>query len=633
MSIAEISQRHNKKINKIEKLKATRSYKEAWEALKEYAKSGYDSISKEDMDYFLKTFGIFDRPQAPGTFMLRVRIPAGRLTVEQALRLGELSQKYGNDAMDLTTRMQVQLRYLKIEDIPTVLEGLEEVGITTWQTGVDNFRNIVTDPLDGVSFDSIIDTMPIIEKMQNLWLKKDEYINVLPRKFNTSISGTMSNRCNLFAHDVCFALANKDGEYGFNLYLGGKVGAIAQRADIFVSVDEVMELYEAVIKAYLKYGFRDSRNKNRLHYLIKEAGMESFVEAIKEMAQREFRSSGETLVKIPRTEERDGKVRLKDGSFAIHMVVPSGIFHGTAMIEAAQIAQEYGNGRLNISTTQNLFIMGIDDSNLDRALLSKPYDRYRNISTPYFNQLVACAGSDLCPYGVIPNKSDAIEMSNELSRRVPLPPDASIRMHWSGCIKGCGVHELGDIGFVGCKVKVDGKSEGGVHIELGGKSTLSQHEAYRVLKNIPLSIATDYVEELAIAYKELRLKGESFEHFESRVLRRYSKDALGFLLHWNVKFAKPIAWKRLEIDSNWKRTDEINEIFMLGVEIYKNIGFKSPYQGIANYNPIELTPPTPLYKLNSSVDKEISSVIMKMIAPTDKRYQVFTEVMADLGIK
>ncbi len=632
MRLEAISAKHTK-INKIEKLKQTRTYKEAWEALQKYAKEGYDSISKEDMDYFLKTFGIFDRPSHPKTFMLRIRIPVGRLSTKQAIRLGELSRNFGSDAMDLTTRMQVQMRYLKIEDIPTVLEGLEEVGITSWQTGVDNFRNIVTDPFDGLAYDSIIETAPIISQMQEIWLKKDEYINVLPRKFNTSISGSMSNRCNLFAHDICFALANKDGEYGFNLYLGGKVGAIATRADIFVRPDEVLELYEAVIKTYIKYGFRDSRNKNRLHYLIKEAGVESFVEAVKEIAGRDFDDSGETLVKTPRTEEGSGKIRLKNGTWALHVVVPSGIFKGSSMIEAGEIAQKFGDGRVNITTTQNLFILGVPTENIEKVLSESLFDKYRNVSSPYFNQLVACAGSDLCPYGVIPNKSDAIEMSEALTKKVPLPNDASIRMHWSGCIKGCGVHELGDIGFVGCKVKVDGKSVGGVHIEVGGKSTFSQEEAYRLLKNIPLSKATDYVAQLAKAYKDLRVKRESFEHFESRVLRKYSKDGLAFILHWNVLYVNEKAWRELEIAQDWKPKEQSDEIFMIGLEIYKNLTNQNAYQGVYNYNPIESTPPTPLYKLNSSVEKELSDIVMKMIAPKDKRYEVWTEVLVELGIK
>ncbi len=629
MTLEKISARHSK-INKIEKLKQSRSYKEAWEALKRYAKEGYDSIAKEDKDFFLKCFGVFDRPATPGRFMMRIRIPAGRLSSNQAKVLGSLAKEFGEDYMDLTTRAQVQLRYLKIEDIPTVIEGLESVGITPWQTGVDNFRNIVADPLNGVSRDNLIDVTPHIEAMQSLWLKKEEWIATIPRKFNTSISGSITNRCNLFAHDCCFALALKDGEYGFNVYLGGKVGAIAQRADIFVSEEELLPFYEALIKTYRQYGFRDSRNKNRLHYLIKEAGMKALVEAIETMAGRSFQKGGETLIKTARTEEREGKIRLRDGSWALHMVVPSGIFSGTAMIEASELAQRYGSQALNISTTQNLYILGVDGDKIDEALSAKPYDRYSNRSSAYFNQMVACAGIDLCPFGVIPNKKDAIEMAKYLEEEVPLPKDAAIRMHWSACVKGCGVHELGDIGFIGCKAKEDGKTVYGVHIQLGGKSTQSQEEAYDILRSVPLSRARHYVAQLATAYKELRLDQESFEAFESRVLRRYGKGAIEFILRWNVEIAKPNAWEGIAFVESWKPKEEIDAIFTLGLEIYKKLCGKNAYQGTYAFDPIEQTPPTPLYKQNPAVSRELSDIVMKMIAPRSRRYEVFTEILVQM---
>ncbi len=630
MTLAEVTARHTK-LNKIEKLKQNRTYKEAWNALQEYAKKGYDAIAKEDMEYFLKCFGIFDRPATPGKFMMRIRIPGGRLNLEQAQVLGRMAKEYGSDYMDLTTRMQVQLRYLEIENIPYIIEELESVGITSWQTGADNFRNIVTDPLDGIAHDSIIETADLIERMQSLWLKKEEWVAALPRKFNTSIGGTMTNRCNLFAHDCCFALALKEGEYGFNVYLGGKVGAIAESADIFVTPEELPRFYESLAKTYRKFGFRDSRNKNRLHYLIKEAGMEALRGAIFEIAGREFQDAGETLVKQPRTEERDGRIRLKDGTFALHMVVPSGIFSGSAMIEAAMLTSEYGNGYLNISTTQNIYILGVEEEKVPDALTQKPYDRYHCISTPYFNQMVACAGIDLCPFGVIPNKSDAIEMAEYLGERVSLPADASIRMHWSACVKGCGVHELGDIGFLGCKAKEEGKTVYGVHIQLGGKSTSTQEEAYTILKSVPLTRAKLYVAELAEAYASLRRAKESFERFESRVFRNYTKGAIEFILRWNVEVAEPRGYKKLPFKAEWEKNIEHNEIFLLGLEIYRSITGQSAYQGIHLFNPIETTPARHISKIEPKVDKGIGDIVMKMIAPSPKRYEVFTEIIGALS--
>ncbi|BBG65274.1 ferredoxin-nitrite reductase [Hydrogenimonas sp.] len=635
MTLEAVAARHTK-LNKIEKLKQTRTYKDAWEALQRYSVDGYDSISKEDIDYFLKCFGIFDRPATPGKFMMRVRIPGGRLDKEQAEVLGRMAKEYGRDYMDLTTRMQVQLRYLEIENIPYIIKELESVGITSWQTGADNFRNIVSDPLDGLAFDSVIETAPLTAAMQELWLKKDEWVSALPRKFNTSISGTMTNRCNLFAHDCCFALAMKEGEYGFNVYLGGKVGAVAESADIFLRTDELLDFYEALMKTYRRFGFRDSRNKNRLHFLIKEAGMRAVTDAVKEIAGRNFEEAGETMVKQPRTDEREGRIRLRDGTFALHMVVPSGVFSGTAMIEAAGLASEFGNGKVNISTTQNLYILGVPEEKIPEALTKKPYDRYHCISTPYFNQVVACAGIDLCPFGVIPNKSDAVEMADYLGETVPLPADASIRMHWSACVKGCGVHELGDIGFVGCKAKERGETVYGVHIQIGGKSTASQEEAYTVMKSVPLSVAKYYVAELAEAYSSLRRPKESFERFESRVLRNYSKGAIEFTLRWNVEICRPNGYKKLSFDPRWQRVPEYNEIFLLGLEIYRSLTGQNAYQGIHQFNPVETTPARHICKLNPDLEKETGDIVMKMIAPSRNRYEVFTEItkaLASIGGK
>lgn len=621
--------RHGKR-SKIELMKERRSYKEAWDSLRKYAKEGYDSIEKDDLDFFLKCFGIYDRPATPGKFMMRIRIRGGRLDSEQARTLGRLSMEYGGDHMDLTTRMQVQLRHLDISDIPDIIRSLEEVGLSSWQTGVDNFRNIVSDPIGEDAYDSILDVREALLELESVWFKKEEWIATLPRKFNTSISGNSVNRCNLFSHDCCFAPAIKSGEYGFNVYLGGKVGAIAESADIFLLPHELVEFYIALVEVYRNYGFRDRRNRSRLHYLIEEAGMGRLREAVEERAGYTFRSAGDTIVRQVRTEERDGRIRLRDGSYAVQMLVPAGRFSGSALVQAAELAQEFGDGRLRLSTTQNLYIMGVDGADIPTLLCKRPYDRYGNLSSPYLNSMVACIGSDLCPFGVIPNKSDAIEMSEYLDRKVPLPADATIRMHWSGCLKGCGVHELGDIGFVGCKVREGGKTLGGVHIELGGKASSSRKKAYTILKSITLEKAPLYVEKIVKAYAELAERGESFEDFESRVFGLYSKGAIEFILRWNVEFADRLGIDGLSFDSRHPRGPETNEIFTLGLEIYRSLTSKNAYQGIHLYNPVEKSPARHPSSIDSSIAVELGDIVMKMIAPSQGRYEVFTEVLADL---
>ena len=275
----------SKKINKIEETKALKAPMDVHAKLTEIAAAGYDGLAKEDSAYFLKCFGLFDKGE---DFMLRVRIPAGQVTNAQAIRIGELAEKYGNDYIDITTRMQVELRYLQIENIAKVLEALKEVGLSTFQTGVDNPRNIVTDPLDSVAYDTIIETKPIIDEMQTVFAENPEWISVLPRKFNTGILGSLSNSCNIFGHDCCFVLANKEGEFGFNIYLGARVGVQAKDANLFVGIDEVPLFFKALLSVFKTYGYRDNRNKNRLHFLLQDVGIKTFVDAVKQEAGLDF---------------------------------------------------------------------------------------------------------------------------------------------------------------------------------------------------------------------------------------------------------------------------------------------------------------------------------------------------------
>jgi ferredoxin-nitrite reductase len=195
----------SKKVNKVETTKASKASMDVYEQLEEIAAAGYENLTKEDSTYFLKCFGLFDKGE---DFMLRVRVPVGQLSNTQAIRIGEVAKEYGCDYIDITTRMQIELRYLQIEDIAKVLQALGEVGISTFQTGADNPRNIVTDPLDGIAYDNIIQTKPIVDKLQELTIENPEWISALPRKFNTGILGSLSNTCNIFGHDCCFVLAN-----------------------------------------------------------------------------------------------------------------------------------------------------------------------------------------------------------------------------------------------------------------------------------------------------------------------------------------------------------------------------------------------------------------------------------------
>ncbi|MEY4503955.1 MAG: hypothetical protein RL154_247 [Pseudomonadota bacterium] len=480
-SIAKISLERNKTTNKIEDLKSQTDFIKAYEKLEYYAKNGYASIDDEAKKFILKSFGIFDRPATPKQFMLRVRIKSGRINIAQAVAIANIAKEYGKDYIDITTRMQIELRFLKIEDIPSVLSKLDAVGITTFQTGVDNFRNILTDPLDGFAKDNIIECANIVQKMQDIFLKKPEWITTLPRKFNAGISGSTTNRCNIFGQDCAFVLAKKNDIYGFNIYLGGKVGKIAKCANIFVAPDEVLSVFVAIIELFKEYGFRDNRNKNRLFFLLEAVGINTFGAAIRERAGIDFMQAGELCNEGVEFEQK-GSVLLKKGTVATHCAIPAGIFSGTDLLALANQCSE--NSQICFTVEQNLYIIGEKEQNSIEH-------KFINYTNNYLTNIVACAGSEHCPFGVIENKSDAIKLAEYLGKNIEFTKP--LRMCWSACPKGCGIHAAGDIGFVGTKKAVDGKICLAVDIYTGAKLNGNGHEGQVYAKGILLSELNEFV--------------------------------------------------------------------------------------------------------------------------------------------
>jgi len=512
----------NKKQNKIEKIKELKTPMSVYENLKTLCASGYENLSGEDSKYFLKCFGLFDKGE--GEFMMRLRIPAGQLSNSQASVIGNISQKYGNDYIDITTRQQIELRYIKFENLHTVLTELDSVGISTFQTGVDNFRNIVTSSFDGLSEDSLIECMPIIEELQSIFLQKEEWNSVLPRKFNTGILGTTTNDCNIFGHDCCFIAAKKAEVLGFNLYLGGRVGMQAQDANLFVKPEAVKEVFLSVINLFKEFGFRDNRNKNRLRFLIDAVGMESFRETIIQTTKAKLEDAGELLLDKEHSIAQNGVTKLIDNKSALLFSIPSGVFSGSDLIEVANHSKDIG-GMIRLSIEQSFHIV-CEDTLIESIKDTEIYKKYAKYQNPYFVHQIACAGTATCAFGVIPNKPDAIEMAEYLQQEVPLE-DAKVRMYWSACPKGCGIHGIADIGFEGCKAKDEnGETCYGVHILLGGKASLKAQEARVLYKSVPLKKAKYLVKNLMLKYKNERIDNESFEAYDTRVLSHLSVEEI-----------------------------------------------------------------------------------------------------------
>jgi len=625
----------SKKVNKIEIIKKLKEPMDVYAKLDEIALAGYEGLRAEDSSYFLKCFGLFNKGE---DFMLRVRLPIGQLNNEQAQRIGEVAQKYANDYIDLTTRMQMELRYIEIENISKVLRELREVGISTFQTGVDNPRNIVSDPLDGVAYDTIIETKPIVEEMQKLTIENPEWISRLPRKFNTGILGSLSNSCNIFGHDCCFVLANRDGEFGFNLYLGARVGVQAMSADIFVSIEQVPQVFMAILEIFKNFGYRDNRNKNRLIFLIRDVGITTIVDAIRKQSGLELASAGQTLCESQNIALGSNRVLQKNGKFAYKVVVPSGIFSGTDLLKSAKFAKSFGSGDIRLTYDQNIYIIDIDKSKFDEFKTTDFIQQYQKFDNIYFNDMIACAGTKTCTFAVIPNKSDAIEMANFLKEEVAIE-SGCVRMNWSACPKGCGVHGIADIGLEGCKAKdSSGNLVDGVHIFMGGKITREAREAKLLHKSIPITEAKYLVKYILEVYNNFKKRSETFEAFEQRYLSaNYSYQALSFYTKINYILNEKLGLGiRLELQKEPKTyAKEEFEIFDFGLRLFKLLTNEKRYASVENfeimkrdYRKIKRDEVT---KINPKVPTKLSEIIYMMTDhDKSKRAQVFSELLVRL---
>jgi len=624
----------SKKENKVEKTKSLKNPMEVFEQLEMIASEGYEGLSKEDSAYFLKCFGLFDKGEH---FMLRVRVPVGQLSYEQSICIGEVAKEYGDDYIDITTRMQIVLRYIKIENIAKVIYKLKEAGLSTFQTGVDNPRNIVADPLDGLAYDSIIPTKPIVDKFQEMTIENPDWVSVLPRKFNAGILGSLSNSCNIFGHDCCFVLANKNGLFGFNIYLGAKVGIQAVDANLFVTAEEAPAFFMALLEVFKIYGYRDNRNKNRLYFLLKDAGIANFIEAIKQESGLEFDTAGHTMVQSQSTALGSNKVLLRDGNYAYKIIVPSGIFSGSDLITLANSAKEFASGDLRLTYDQNIYVIGLNPANLANFETTEIIHKYSPFNNTYFNDMIACAGTKTCSFAVIPNKKDAITMAHYLKSSVGIE-NGMVRMNWSGCPKGCGVHGIADIGFEGCKAKdEEGNRVDGVHLFVGGKITKEAKEARILHRALPITEAKYHVKYLLEAYASFRQKGESFESFEERFLAsNYTFYATAFYTKINYILNEYLGLGvKLELERvvrTYKK--ESFEVFDFGLKLFKLLTGEKRYLAVDNDFEIVRKDAIKIRRdevtrYNPAVPKELSEVIYKM---TDNNKATRAKVFSELYI-
>ena len=235
-------------MNKIEEYKAEKDGLDILQDIPRYAQEGWEAITDGDKER-LKWAGLFMRRQTPGYMMMRIRIPNGVTNAKQLRVIGEIGEEFGKGFVDITTRQQIQLRWYTINQVPEIWRRLEEVGLQSVQTGMDNIRNVVGCPVAGLTNNELIDGSPAVHQYTEMFVGDKAYTN-LPRKFNVTITGCLENCTHGPTQDISLTPAIKqiDGApvAGFNVAAGGKQGSggfrPASPLDVFVTPDQAAEV-------------------------------------------------------------------------------------------------------------------------------------------------------------------------------------------------------------------------------------------------------------------------------------------------------------------------------------------------------------------------------------------------------
>lgn len=509
------------RLNEVEKLKLEKDGLDVIPDIEKYAQTGFESIPEEEFTRF-KWAGLYlQRPKSDGYFMMRVRIPSGILNSRQVRVLAEVARDYGRGLIDVTTRQSVQYHWLRIEQIPDIFRRLSEVGLSSYEACGDVPRNIVGNPLAGIDPYELIDTRPIVAKLEETFLLNKEFSN-LPRKYKISVSANIHNAGHAQINDVAFTPAIKeiDGEcvVGFHVWVGGGLSNrphLAKQLDIFVRPEQVVDVAVGITKVFRDYGYREKRHRARLKFLVADWGPEKFLKVLTDLIGP-YPSHGEDQLK-----EWNGGYftgvhpQKQEGLCYVGLNIPVGRTSAEEFFQLADLADRYGSGSVRTVNTQNVIITDVPRERVDDLLKEPLLERLTPYPKAFVGHAVSCTGKEFCNLALTETKQLMERIVQYLDSRIDL--DVPIRLHVNGCPNSCGQQQIADIGLLGGKLKTPAGMVDAYTVSIGGHLNGAGRFNTQLKGRVEADDVPRVLEKLVLFYKNERQSGESFSAFVDRV--------------------------------------------------------------------------------------------------------------------
>ena len=501
-----------------------------------YAKRGFASIDPADLRGRFRWWGLYTQ-RAPGLdggktasleehelddefFMLRVRSDGALLSADQLRVLGGISTDFARDTADITDRQNIQYHWIRIEDVPTIWQRLESVGLQTQEACGDSPRGFLGSPVAGVAADEIIDGTSALEEIKRRYIGDPAYSN-LPRKFKTALTGHPSHDVAPEVNDVAFVgTVHPELGPGFDLWVGGGLSTnpmLAQKLGVWIPLDEVPDAWEAVISVFRDYGYRRLRSRARLKFLVADWGVEKF----REILENEY--LGRELVDCPSppvpsvSGDHIGVHAQKDGRYYVGATSTVGRINGRVLTSLGDLVEQYGASGVHLTAYQKLVILGVEGDKVEALLEDLEQIGLSARPSNWRRSTMACTGIEFCKLAIVDTKERARRLVTELEKRFP-DLDTDISVNVNGCPNACARTQVADIGLKGQLVlDDDARQVEGFQVHLGGGLGLDPKFGRKLRAHKVTSAGLgDYVANVVSAFLAEREDGESFAAWVAR---------------------------------------------------------------------------------------------------------------------
>src|SRR5258706_6163413 len=506
----------------------------------------HDGIAERALPFEAKpTKGPDTLWDAPG--MQRIKIPFGGVSPDQLDVLAALSEEYSDGILHVTTRQDIQLHYVHIEETPSIFRRLAAVGITTREACGNTVRNVTGCPLAGVCRTETFDVTPYAKATAKFLLGHKDTQN-FGRKFKVAFSGCAENACGLaMMHDVGAVAKTKDGKRGFEFYVGGGLGSVPHQAklfDAFLPEEEILPMSQAISRVFARLGEKKNRNRARIKFLVAQLGIEefkrlvleeratlphdprwtAFLDDLKVLEEKPLRLA-QALNGAARPEGFDGWYKTniwhqkQEGYSTVTITLPLGDITADQLRGVADISRRFTNGTLRTTVDQNLVLRWISEADLPEVYSAL---KAIGLGLPGAGTIVdvtSCPGTDTCKLGIASSRGLAGELRQRMAEKSHTMDEAVQNLHIkvSGCFNSCGQHHVADLGFYGVSRHSGNYTVPHFQVVLGGEWTHNAGSYGLAVGAVPSKRIPEVVERLTGRYVAEREKGETFQAFVQRI--------------------------------------------------------------------------------------------------------------------